>query len=185
VNKSNERYLYIKNGDAALQVERIAALEGQTANGPDELIADFLKSVHGDPVLLLSIFKNSKKHIKIDNVEAICFPSRIDGLKILGTLFARTHFYIAGTLRALKFKPSRIICVRRGLMLWFSYLLGKIYDAPVVYVSHDRIKRRSSIAIVRMAYALDEYCMRRMFGCVQYIDLKGVIDTFMKPHVRP
>ena len=47
-----------------------------------------------------------------------------------------------------------------------AFLLGKIYGAPVVYVSHDRIKQRSSIAIVRMAYALNEYCMRRMSSCV-------------------
>ncbi len=162
----NARYLYLKNGDAALQVEAIAALKGQTANGPDGFIADFLDSVLGNPVLFLSILKDSKKHIKIDDVEAKCFPSSIKGLGVLGTLLARAHFLIAGTLKAFRFKPTRIICVRRGGILWMGYLLGQLYRAPVIYVSHDHIKLPAPNPLLKMIYAIDEYCIRNMASCV-------------------
>lgn len=166
MNQMGERYLYVKNGDAALQVESIFELEGQTANGPDEFLADFLNSVQGNSVLFLSIFKDSKKHVKIDNVEAQCFPSSVKGLGALGTLLARKRFFIAGMYKALKFKPTRIICVRRGSILWLFYLLGKLYRIPVIYVSHDKIKLHTSNLIMRLLYALDEYCIRDMGCCV-------------------
>jgi len=166
MNQTAERYLYLKNGDAALQIETIAALEDQAANGPDGFIVDFLNSVQGHQVLFLSIFKNSRRHVKIDNVEAKCFPSYIAGLGPLGTPIARTYFHIAGVLRALKFKPTRIICVRRGGILWLGYLLSQWFRAPVIYISHDRIKLRSRNPVAKMVYALDEFCIRQMDSCV-------------------
>lgn len=166
MSQTTAKYLYLKNGDAARQVETIAALEDQTANGPDGFIADFLNSVQGSQVLFLSIFKDSRKHVKIDNIEAKCFPSYITGIGPLGTPIARTYSHIAGLFRALKFRPTRIICVRRGGMLWLGYLLGQLFRAPVIYITHDKVKLSSTNPVVRMVYALDEFCIKRMANCL-------------------
>jgi glycosyltransferase involved in cell wall biosynthesis len=155
------RYLYVKHGDVVKELQAVKALRGKVPEGgPDAYLAEFLYWVGRAPLLLLSA-KSGNDSIRIDNVEARVFPSRIEGLGPFARPIALARVFFVSVWKALRHRPQRIVCGTTGPLLWMCCLVARIQGAPWVHSRHNRVDVMTSNPGKRLVAALDRFVIKR------------------------
>lgn len=135
------RYLYVKNGDV---VEQLSELETDRCygrllkGGPNAFLADFLSIVDESPVLLVGVGNSFKKMVK-SNIKAIVFAKTLFINSPLGRSLALGYMLIRGLKETIFFKPDRVLSGTRGVLLWVSWIVAKLYGCALIYSCHNRL----------------------------------------------
>ena len=160
--KGENRWLYIKNGDVVEQLKLLGDCPKSFPEGGTEaFIGDFLHYTIGDQVFLLSCF-NRKARYKKGRVDALVVKTEggLNRSPFVKFFMLILQFYIV-FFRMVIYRPNRIICGQSGPMLWFSYILSKLFNAPWIHSRHNRVTNpRASIHSI-LKEAIDRYCIHR------------------------
>jgi len=157
------RYAYIKNGDAVSQLSSIASkLDEHTTSGPNAFIKDFLKSIHGSPILVASMHNQSARY-SYSNMQGSVFPS---GSSFLGKLFIRPISLIRLFFALLFYKPDRILCGSTGAVLWVGFLVSRVLNTPIVHSRHNRVSSSNDTWNRKIRSFIDVWCIVKMKAVV-------------------
>ena len=128
------RYLYVKHSDVTEELKTFEAMRGNLPDGgPLGYFSSFLDLVGNAPVLILSAHSTTNKQLKLHNIEARCFPDRIRLFGLFEKPAALLYMFTISLVKVIWYKPNRIICARKGVLLWMCYLIARLYDAVFVY----------------------------------------------------
>lgn len=167
------RYIYIKNGNAVTQLERIMALEKKITSGPDAFLYDLLQHISGAEILILSQHLE-KMLLKCKGISARVYPlSRSYPSK----LFVSTTLFVKVLLSLFSYKPSRVLCGRLGPMLWAATAYSVFRSVPFVYSCHNRVIDNKGRWSRRVIDKLNLYCLRRSSAAICH-------GSYLSEHLR-
>ncbi len=155
------RYAYIKNGNVIQQVRRLADAGGKIpTSGPDAFIADFLRSIGDQAVLLLSCDEDASEFRDRNILARVLRFSRRGGwtfskLRSLFLVFFRVFCLLRG------FKPDRVLCGTHGVTLWAGLMYCRLSGVPMVHSSHNSLQRPAHRFHRKIFTVLDRWCVRR------------------------
>jgi len=129
--------------------------------GPDAFVTDLLINyVKLDPIYLLSASNNSKVY-KSKNIEAHVIKGVANNQKKSIKLLLEIKILIQTMFIIINYKPNRILCGRRGPMLWASFLYSKIFKVSIVHSRHEVLLKSRLYGFERIGNALDQFCIKR------------------------
>lgn len=162
MNDSQIRYMYAKGGDVIKDLEAIEATQKEWADeGPTSYVSQFLSLVGDAPVLFFSPTSKNIR-LKMRNIEAWSFRTRIRGLGRIGRLAARLYMFAASLYKTLCYKPDRVVCGAQDALLWMSYLVAKFYHIPFIHSRQISMELPPTASLVtRLSSALDRWIIRR------------------------
>ncbi len=157
------RYAYIKNGDAVSQLSSIASnLDGYTTSGPNAFIKDFLASINGSPIVVVSMH-NIGSRFKFNNMQGRVFNS---GTSFFEKLFIRPISLIRVFFTLLAYRPDRILCGSTGAVLWVGFLVSRILKVPIVHSRHNRVYYSNDSWYRKIRSSIDVWCIVKMKAVV-------------------
>lgn len=162
----NERYLYIKNGDVVSQIKELGwPLKEVPDGGPNAFLADFLRHVIGDQVMLIGCSNNNERY-KEANISARNHQCGKSDRSKAVSIFYHIKTIINAFVQMVRYKPTKIICGRTGYMLWQAYILSRLWSIPMVHSRHNRVMSPSSGMIRKIIENVDAAIIRRCEGVV-------------------
>jgi len=156
-------YVYIKNGDAVDQVERILDPEQNTStSGPDAFIADFLINGSYSQVQVLS------RHRRAANTSIGTVSAEVvrDGQSAPAKVFSRVKHLMLLVRRLFSTHPTRILCGSTGSRLWAAYVYSLLLRVPLVHSRHNRVAGVNDGLIHRLSANIDALILRRVQAVV-------------------
>lgn len=150
------KYLYIKNGDAAQQVDRVAQGSGCDGAGPDAFLASLVHETRCDELVVVSRF-GRRRRATAGGVVGITLA---DGTGALSKLVWRIG--ALGSLWRLwsRFRPDRVICGVTGSMFWMSLLLSALYRAPILHSRHNSMCVPGLRGLRKLRMSVDRLALR-------------------------
>ncbi|MEM7218736.1 MAG: glycosyltransferase [Pseudomonadota bacterium] len=134
------RTLYIKNGDAVDQVERLDGAGAESvSSGPDAFIADLLRqTLGGDPGAELLVMSRQRRDARYRG-ERVRGRTYDGGRNALAKLYRRPWTALSMLTEGLRFRPERVICGTTGELLCISWLIARLRGVPLVHSRHNRL----------------------------------------------
>jgi len=152
------RTAYLKGGDVVRHFESIASAGGgAVTDGPDLFINEFMKTSDAEHLLLLSRHRRHERYTG-KGITAVVFNG--DGWLVVKAL-RRTRIFLEVLRDLLRFRPDRVLCGRKGNLLWASFVVSRVLGVPLVFSTHTRIWSDADSWSKRLALAVDHWCMRR------------------------
>ncbi len=157
------RYLYIKNGDAVAQLQRIAKVwPAAIHHGPDAFLNDFLLANRGAEILLMARARRNAR-IRFETFTARVFA---ESTGAAGRGPANLRMLVSLLTTTLRSRPERILCGTTGSPLWGCFLLSKLLSIPLVHSRHNRISHPRDRWPLRPARQMDAFILRRVDAVV-------------------
>jgi glycosyltransferase involved in cell wall biosynthesis len=157
------KYLYIKNGDAVEQLERIASNDFAVApNGPDAFVGDFLSATRGCEIKIVSRGRRNA----CTRIADISATTRYGGTTRAEKLFRRIAVFLSLCRDILSDKPDRILCGSTGSQLLAAMLCSKLTRSHIVHSRHNSLMPGGGGPLRRVQRRLELISLRRVGAVV-------------------
>lgn len=159
------KYIYVKNGDAVDQLDRISRTDWQVSpNGPDAFIGSFLRATRDCEVTLVSR-GNRRADMRFENILA---HTRAGGRGTAGQIWYRLRFAMFLALKILTARPDRVICGSTGSQLLVCWVACRLTGSPIVHSRHNSIREPQGTRLARLRRNIDVFLMRHVSAIVAH-----------------
>lgn len=121
------RFAYVKSGDVVAELQAAARSRHPISGGPETFTASFLQLIGSAPALLVSLAsaRPSAAEARVGDVRARVYHLRSGASK---SWIALCVFF-----RLVIFRPTIVVCVRDGAILWASYCASRLLGATFLH----------------------------------------------------